>query len=157
MDKVLHQIGELLLGSVPTILLFLLTWAMYNFIVHRKLMAVLDERRARTEGAVEKAKRDIAAAETKAAEYEERIRQARQAVLKAAEERRRQIMEARAKTLAEAKAAAETQVKAARAGLEKEVAEARTRLQAEAESLAAIIVRTVLKTAGSAVPAGGVQ
>jgi F-type H+-transporting ATPase subunit b len=157
MDKVLHQIGELLLGSVPTILLFLLTWAMYNFIVHRRLMTVLDERRAKTEGAVEKAKRDIAAAEAKAAEYEERIRQARQAILKAAEERRRQIMEARAKTLAEAKAAAETQVKAARAALEKEAAEARIRLQAEVESLAAVIVRTVLRPAGSAVPAGGVQ
>ena len=157
MDKVLHQIGELLLGSVPTILLFLLTWAMYNFIVHRKLMAVLDERRARTEGAVEKAKRDIAAAEAKTAEYEERIRQARQAVLKAAEERRRQIMEARAKTLDDAKAAAEAQVKATRATLEKEEADAKTRLQAESESLAAVIVRTVLKPAGRAVPAGGVQ
>ena len=157
MDKVLHQIGELLLGSVPTIVLFLLTWAMYNFIVHRKLMAVLDERRAKTEGAVEKAKRDIAAAETKAAEYEQRIREARQAVLKAAEERRGQIMDARAKTLSEAKAAADAQVKAARAALEKEVSEARTGLQGQAESLAAVIVRTVLKPAGSAVPAGGVQ
>ena len=157
MDKVLHQIGELLLGSVPTILLFLLTWAMYNFIVHRKLMAVLDERRAKTEGAVEKAKRDIAAAETKAAEYEQRIREARQAILKAAEERRRQIMEARAKTLADAKAAAETKVKAARAALEKDVVEARASLQTESESLAAVIVRTVLRPAGSAVPAGGVQ
>src|SRR5437868_9424984 len=110
MDKVVHQIGELLLGSVPTILLFLLTWAMYNFIVHRKLVAVLDERRAKTEGAVQKAKRDIAAAEAKAAEYDHRIREARQGILKAAEERRRQSMDARAKTLAEAKASAEVQV-----------------------------------------------
>jgi F-type H+-transporting ATPase subunit b len=157
MDKVLHQIGELLLGSIPTIVLFLLTWAMYNFIVHRKLVAVLDERRAKTEGAVEKAKRDIAAAESKAAEYEQRIREARQAILKAAEERRRQIMDARAKTLAEAKAAADAQVVTARAALEKEVAEARTGLQGQAESLAAVIVRTVLRPAGSAVPAGGVQ
>jgi len=157
MDKVLHQIGELLLGSVPTIVLFLLTWAMYNFIVHRKLVAVLDERRAKTEGSVEKAKRDIAAAESKAAEYEQRIREARQAILKAAEERRRQIMDARAKTLAEAKAAADAQVVTARAALEKEVAEARIGLQSQAESLAAVIVRTVLRPAGSAVPAGGVQ
>jgi len=130
---------------------------MYNFIVHRKLMAVLGERRARTEGAVEKAKRDIAAAETKAAEYDERIRQARVAVLKGAEERRRQILEARAKTLAEAKAAADSQVKAARVALEKEVAEARTGLQVQAEALSIIIMRTVLKPAGAAMPAGGMQ
>jgi len=157
MDKVLHQIGELLLGSVPTILLFLLTWALYNFIVHRKLVAVLDERRARTEGAVEKAKHDIAAAEQKAAEYDERIRQARMAVMKAAEERRRQIMDARSKSLAEAKAQADAQVKSARAALEKEVAHARQSLQAEAETLSNVIVRTVLKPAGAAVPAGGAQ
>src|SRR3954449_3135575 len=144
MDKVLHQIGELLLGSVPTIVLLLLTWVVYNFVVHRPLMRVLDERRAKTEGAVEKAKRDIAAAEAKAAEYDERIRQARQAVLKAAEERRRQIMDARAQTLAEAKAAADAQVKAARAALEKEVAIARTGLQAEVEALSVVIVRAVL-------------
>jgi F-type H+-transporting ATPase subunit b len=157
MDKVVHQIGELLLGSVPTIVLLLLTWVVYNFVVHRPLMAVLDERRAKTEGAVEKAKRDIAAAEAKAAEYDERIRQARQAVLKAAEERRRQIMDARAKTLAEAKATADAQVKAARAALEKEVATARTGLQAEVEALSTFIVRTVLKPASAAMPAGGVQ
>ena len=157
MDKVLHQIGELLLGSVPTILLFLLTWALYNFIVHRKLVAVLDERRARTEGAVEKAKHDIAAAEQKAAEYDERIRQARMAVMKAAEERRRQIMNARAKSLSEAKAQADAQVKTARAGLEKEVAQARQSLQAEAETLSNVIVRTVLKPAGAGVHAGGAQ
>src|SRR3954468_23400417 len=147
MDKVVNQIGELLLGSIPTIVLFLLTCAMYNFIVHRKLMAVLGERRARTEGAVEKAKRDIAAAETKAAEYDERIRQARVAVLKGAEERRRQILEARAKTLAEAKAAADLQVKAARAGLGEGVREGRTGVQAQAEGLSIIIMRTVLKPA----------
>ncbi|MFL6298978.1 MAG: hypothetical protein ACJ71N_00045, partial [Terriglobales bacterium] len=61
------------------------------------------------------------------------------------------------KTLAEAKAAADMQVKAARAALEKEVAEARTGLQGQAESLATVIVRTVLRPAGSAIPAGGVQ
>src|SRR4051812_4864244 len=157
MDKLLHQIRELLLESVPTIGLFLFTCAMYNFIVHRPLMRVLGERRAKTEGAVEKAKRDIAAAEAKATEYDERIRQARQAVLKAAEERRRQIMAARAKTLAAAKATADAQVKAARAALEKETSAARTGLQAEAEALSTFIVRTVLKPAGAAMPAGGVQ
>jgi F0F1-type ATP synthase membrane subunit b/b' len=66
-------------------------------------------------------------------------------------------MDARAKTLAEAKATAETQVKTARAALEKEVAAARTGLQAEAEALSAVIVRSVLRPAGTAVPAGGAQ
>ena len=62
-----------------------------------------------------------------------------------------------AKTLADAKATADAQVKAARAALEKETSEARTSLQAEAESLSAAIVRTVLKPVGAAMPAGGVQ
>src|SRR5215470_15886149 len=123
MDQILHQLGGLLLGAIPTIIFFLLTWFLYNSLVHKKLMAVLEERKSRTEGAMAKAKQDIAAAETKAAEYESRIREARQAVYKAAEERRRKVMEARAAALAQAKATATEQVKAARSQLDKETAE----------------------------------
>ena len=67
MDQILNQLGGLLLGAVPTIIFFLLTWFLYNSLVHKKLMAVLAERKARTEGAMAKAKQDISAAEAKAA------------------------------------------------------------------------------------------
>ena len=55
MDETLHQLGGLLLGSVPTIFLFLLLVILYRFLVYGPLTRVLSERRARTEGAIEQA------------------------------------------------------------------------------------------------------
>ncbi|MFZ3212644.1 MAG: hypothetical protein WA188_14130, partial [Terriglobales bacterium] len=60
---------------------------------------------------------------------------------------------------AEARAAAETRVKAARTSLEQDVEQAKVTLQAESETLASQIIQTVLKpalVAGSPV-AGGQQ
>ena len=62
MDETLHQLGGLLLGSVPTIFLFFLIVILYQFLVYRPLTRVLNERRERTEGAIEQAHAAIAAA-----------------------------------------------------------------------------------------------
>ena len=53
MDQTLHQLGELLLGSIPTVILVALLYALYVVIVHKPLRRVLEERRSKTEGAVE--------------------------------------------------------------------------------------------------------
>ena len=67
MDQTLQQLGELLLGSVPTVILLALLYALYTVIVHKPLKRVLEERRSKTEGAVEKSKADIAAADARTA------------------------------------------------------------------------------------------
>ena len=77
MDQTLRQVGELLLGSIPTIIFMVLVYRFYSVLVHKPLTKVLAERRSRTEGAVEKARADIAAAEARTAEYEQRLREAR--------------------------------------------------------------------------------
>ena len=85
MDETLRQLGELLLGSIPTIIMLVLLYAFYSVVVHTPLSRVLAERRARTEGAIEKARVDVAAAEAKTAEYEQRLRDARMALFKSQE------------------------------------------------------------------------
>ena len=45
MNETLHQLGGLLLGSVPTIFLFLLLVILYRFLVYGPLTRVLNERR----------------------------------------------------------------------------------------------------------------
>ena len=77
MDETLRQLGELLLGSVPTVILLTLLYVLYTAIVHKPLRRVLGERRSKTEGAVEKSRADIAAAEARTTEYEQRLREAR--------------------------------------------------------------------------------
>lgn len=150
MDETLRKLGELALGAIPTIVFFIFVWILYRLIVHGALAKALAERRAKTVGAVERAKVDIAAAEQKTAEYERTIREARLSVFKAQETRRTQILEQKMMAIAEARAAAETMVTAARAEIQKETEVAKTRVQAESSSLAAEIIRAILRTGAGA-------
>jgi F-type H+-transporting ATPase subunit b len=151
-----RQLGGLLLGAVPTGVLLLLMYLAYHVLVHKPLERVLAERRARTEGAIEQARTDIALAEMKANEYEERLRDAKIAVFKAMDTRRQQAQQARAAAVAQARARAEAQVKDAKAGVERDVVAAKSTLQGEAERLANEIIRTILQPAGTGqAPAAG--
>jgi F-type H+-transporting ATPase subunit b len=147
MDETFRQIGELLLGSVPTIILFLLLYGLYTVLVHKPLMRVLAERRARTQGAIEKARADIAQAERRTAEYEQKLRDARIAILKAQEVRRTVASKARDAAVAHARAQSQTQVQEARAAIEQDKLAAQTTLDSEAGRLATEIIRIVLEPA----------
>src|SRR5208337_513889 len=120
MDQTLRQLGELLLGAVPTVILLGTLYILYTFLVHRPLTAVLAERRSRTQGAMEKARADIAAAEARTAEYEQRLREARQKVFKNQESRRQQATQSRSQAVNQARTRAQEQVKQARAAMEQD-------------------------------------
>lgn len=155
MDQTLKQVGELLLGSIPTIVFMVLLYAIYTALVHKPLVKVLAERRSKTEGAVEKARADIAAAEARTAEYEQRLREARVAVFKNQEALRQQALQAREAALAEARKKAQAQVEEARVAIEKDKAAAQAGLQAESGKLAAEIIRIVLRPGTAPASAGG--
>ncbi len=150
MDETLRQLGGLLLGSVPTIILLALLYALYTTIVHKPLRRVLDERRSKTEGAVEKSRADIAAAEARTSEYEQSLREARAALFRAQEARRKAALEARAATMHEARIQAQAQVQAAKADIEKDREAAQAGLQGQVQALATEIMRRVLQPAGAA-------
>jgi F-type H+-transporting ATPase subunit b len=154
MEQTLRQLGELLLASVPTVILLWLLYIIYVFVVHRPLTAVLAERQKRTQGAMEKARADIAAAEARTSDYEQRLREARQKVFKNLEARRQQAAEVRGRAVNEARTRAQGQVKEARAALEQDKQEAMTKLQSEASRLAGEIVRTVLRPVAAPTPVG---
>ena len=155
MDQTLKQVGELLLGAIPTVVMLLLLWGFYSLLVQRPLHRILGERRERTEGAVLKARADIAAAEAKTQEYEERLREAKAAIYKASEKRRQLAQQARDEAIAKARELAHQQVREARTAIEQEMAAARVGLESESEGLAGQIIRTVLKPAAAPSAAGG--
>src|SRR6476620_7780654 len=115
MDEILGQLGGLLLGSVPTIIFIVLLFGIYTTVVHKPLVKVLAERHSRTEGAIEKARADIAQAEARTADYEQRLREARMAIFKSQEARRHQALQTRAAAVAAARSRAQVQVEQARA------------------------------------------
>jgi len=147
MDETLHQLGRLLLGSVPTIILLSCLYALYTVIVHRPLQQVLARRRAATEGAIEKSRADVAAAEARTAEYEQRLREARAAVFRAQEARREAALEARTHAVNQAREKAQAHIASAKQMIEADRMAAERSLQAEAESLAQEIMRRVLQPA----------
>jgi len=155
MEQTLRQLAELLLGSVPTILLMATLYTLYTFLVYRPLKAVLAERRSRTEGAMEKARADIAAAEARTADYEQRLREARQKVFKSLEARRQQATQARNEAVNVARSHAQEQVKQARAAIEQDKQSATVKLESEAGRLASEIVRTVLRPVAAPSQVGG--
>jgi F-type H+-transporting ATPase subunit b len=150
MEDTLRQLGELLLSSVPTIICLFVVWGAYQLIVNRRLQQVLEQRHAMTEGAIEQAQAEIAAAEARTAEYEQKVREARAHIYKIQEAGRRQVMEQRSAALAEARKQADEMVKRARAVTAEDVAAAKAGLQKQAEVLADQIIESILRPATAA-------
>jgi F-type H+-transporting ATPase subunit b len=152
MQLIFQQIGALLLGAVPTVLLFIVLVLAYQFLVQGPLTQILKERRARTEGAVEDAQKAIALAEARAAEYATKLREARVEIYKLRESRVKQWNGERDAALEISRKAAGSKVGVAKAEIDAEAAEARLNIQASAGDLANQVVRAILPLA-----AGGLR
>ena len=116
-DELLRQLGDLVLGSVPTMILFVFLVLAYRFVLYRPLMRTLAERRERTLGALEKAHAAIAAADAKSQEYEAKLRAARAEIFHRRELRLQQLNAQRESALVSAREASRERVVAARAAL----------------------------------------
>lgn len=149
MDAILRQIGELLVNSIPTIISVLILWTAYTFLVHNKLRQVLEQRHALTEGAIERAQQEIAIAEKRTAEYEQRVREARSQIYKTQQANRQRVMDERNAALADARKNAGEMVKKARTALEKDTVAAKASLEQHANVLADQVIATVLKPAAA--------
>lgn len=147
MQELIQQVEALLLGAIPTALLFIVLVAAYQILVQGPLSRTLKERRARTEGAVEDAHKAIAKAEARAVEYAEKLRQARAEVYKMREQRAKQRNAERDAALDVARKAAGVEVSQARADLDAEASRARQAIQGSAAELANQVVRAVLPLA----------
>jgi F-type H+-transporting ATPase subunit b len=150
MNETLHQLGGLLLGSVPTIFLFLLLVILYRFLVYGPLTRVLNERRERTEGAIEQANAATAAAAAKTQEYEAQLRAARAKIFQARQQKLEQWNRERDHALAEAHEAAQRQVQEAKLALQAQTVAARRTLEGSIDELASEILRAILPKSTSA-------
>lgn len=149
MHEIFQELGALFLASAPTALLFLVLVVCYQFLVQKPLTATLKERRTRTDGAMEAAGQAIARAEARAAEYAEKLRQARAELMKSRDQRLKQWGAERDAALEAARHAASERVAGARAELEGETAKARQTIEGMAAELASQVVRAVMPaTAG---------
>lgn len=144
MQTILNELGDMLLGSVPTVIFFLILLAAYAALVRRPLEKVLADRHARTGGAMDDAHAAIRMAEDKTTQYEARLREARAEMFGVRAARQKAATAARDKALTAARELAQGRIDAARESVERSGAEAKAELEAGAASLTASVIAAIL-------------
>ncbi len=144
MDELLRQLGDLALGSIPTLILFVILVLAYRFILYGPLMRIRAERRERTAGAMERSRLAVARADARAQEYAAKLRAARAELFRQREQRVQQWNAERERAVAAARVAAQERVRTAQLALAAQNAEARKEIEAAASELAAQVMGAVL-------------
>jgi F-type H+-transporting ATPase subunit b len=142
--EILQQIGGLVLGAVPTMIIFIVLVICYNVLVRRPLAKVLAEREARTSGAVEQARGAISAAEAETQVYEDKLRTARAEIQSAREKKLEQWHAERDAALNEARNISQQKVREARTEIEGMAVVARQQIENATAMLSDEILRAVL-------------
>ena len=142
--EILNQLGGLVLGSVPTMIFFILLVFAYNLLVQGPLQRTLNERYARTAGAVEQARGAISAAEAETAVYEAKLRAVRADIAGARELRMQQWQKERDAALAAARDISQAKIRAARVEIEASAETARKQIEGATAQLSDSILRAVL-------------
>jgi len=146
MQEIVHQLGELFLQAVPTVLIILLFYFMLRALFFKPLLAVMAERDSRTVGAQKAAEAAQAAAAEKVKQYQEALKQARGQVYAEQEAARKKLLDERAAQIKDARARAAGEVSAAKARVAAELAAARRDLEATVAQLSSEIARRILQT-----------
>jgi len=145
MQAIVHQLGELFLQAVPTVLIILLFYFILRAVFFKPLLAVMAERDSRTVGAQKAAEVAQAAAAQKVKQYQEALRQARGQVYAEQEAARKKLLEERAAQIKEARTRAAAEVAAAKARVAAELAAAHRDVETTVAQLSAEITRRILE------------
>lgn len=146
MQEIVHQLGELFLQAVPTVLIILLFYFILRAVFFKPLLAAMAERNARTVGAQKAAEAAQADAGEKAKQYQDALKQARGRVYAEQEAARKKVLDERAAVIKEARAAATAQVASAKERIAGEAAAARREIEATVAQLSAEIARRILQS-----------
>jgi F-type H+-transporting ATPase subunit b len=144
MEKTLHDLAGILLKGIPTVVIILLLHFYLKSMLFTPLAKVLKQRDDLTAGARKAAQASLEAAERKAAEYENAIRDARSEVYKDQEQARAKLVAAQEARLAEARERMSAMIKSGKAQIEQEAAAARQGLTDHTSALADQITDAVL-------------
>jgi len=146
MDMV-HQLGELFLGAVPTAILILIFYFLLKSLLFKPLLAAMAERRVRSIGAQKDAEAAQAAATEKIKQYQQALHQVRAEVYAEQEAARKKLLDERAAQLKEARLKVAAEVAAAKERVAADFAAARRELEPSVAQLASEIASRVLEPA----------
>ncbi len=140
-----HQLGDLFLQAVPTVVIILLFYFILRAIFFKPLLQAMAERDVRTLGAQNAAQLAQSAASEKIREYQEALAQARAKVYAEQEAARKKLLDERANQVKEARARASGEVSVAKERVAAELAAASRDLQSGVGQLSAEIAQRLLR------------
>jgi F-type H+-transporting ATPase subunit b len=143
---IVHQLGELFLGAVPTVLLILIFYLLMRSLFFKPLLAVMAERDARTIGAQKAAEAAEKAASDKLRQYQDALRQARAKLYAEQEAERKKLLDERAALLKDARAKSAAEVANAKQRIASELLAARRDVEASISQLASAIASKILQS-----------
>jgi len=146
---ILHSLGQLFLGSVPTIIIVLLFYLFLRSVFFTPIQRAMAEREARIDGARAEAAAVEAEAKHEMDSYHEALRQARATIFAEQEAVRREALENRAKLLKAMRTRAQEEVLAGTKRIEAELEAARAQVERDVPALAGDIVRVILEKRSS--------
>ncbi len=144
MDEILNELGGLVLGSVPTMIFFILLVIAYSLLVRRPLDRILAERRKRTTGAVEQARGAIAAAEAETSVYEDKLRKAKAEIFQARDQKLKQWNAERDAAIEQVRQSTQERIRTARQEIEQSATVARAQIEGMSAELSSRILSAVL-------------
>jgi F-type H+-transporting ATPase subunit b len=142
--EILHQLGELFLEAVPTIVVVLLFYVFLRWAFFGPIQKAMAERAAKIEGARAEAASVEAAAKQELDTYHEALRKARAEIYAEQEAARQAALDERAKLLKAMRSRSQEDVSAAKKKIAAEVAAARADIEGQAPALANQIARAIL-------------
>ena len=143
---IVHQLGELFIGAVPTVLLILIFYLLMKSLFFKPLLAVMAERDARTIGAQKAAQAAEKAASEKLQQYQDALRQARAKLYVEQEAERKKLLDERAALLKDARAKSAAEVAKAKQRIASELLAARRDVEAGISPLVAAIATRILQS-----------
>jgi F-type H+-transporting ATPase subunit b len=149
MGQIGHQLGELLLGALPTAVIVTLFIIFMRWAFWTPFQRVLEQRESATIGARKDADQMLTRAEEKVREYEDALHEVRTEIYREQEEARKKMLDERTQAIGEARDKAGQMIQKAKTEIAAEVETARKDLDSQAKKLAKEIADSLLSGQGS--------
>jgi F-type H+-transporting ATPase subunit b len=143
---IVHQLGELFLGAVPTVLLILIFYFLMKSLFFKPLLAVMAERDARQVGAQKAAEAVQTAAAEKLKQYQDSLKKERAKLYAEQEAARKKLLDERVAWLKDARAKSADEVAKAKQHVAGELQAARRDIETSIPQLAAEIASGILQS-----------
>jgi F0F1-type ATP synthase membrane subunit b/b' len=144
MDKILHDLGGIVLNGLPTFLILVILAFFVKFLYLRPLEKVLAERFRLTEGARKAAEDSLKSADAKIAEYQDKLNNARSEIYQEQADFLQKLHAEQAELARAVRLESDARVAEIKLSLAKEADTARDNLASQAETLASQIADAIL-------------